>query len=67
MYTDLVHGRRMELDALPGHTVRLSARYRIPTPVCRAIYAALLPYDEAARRGAALPLHSPVAEHPAPS
>jgi ketopantoate reductase len=44
----------MELDALPGHTVRLGARYRIPTPVCRAIYAALLPYDEAARRGTAL-------------
>jgi 2-dehydropantoate 2-reductase len=54
LYTDLVHGRRMELDALPGHTVRLGARYRIPTPVCRAIYAALLPYDEAARRGTAL-------------
>jgi len=54
LYTDLIHGRRMELDALPGHTVRLGARYRIPTPVCRAIYAALLPYDEAARRGAPL-------------
>ena len=67
MYTDLIHSRRMELDALPGHTVRLGARYRIPTPVCRAIYAALLPYDEAVRRGAALPMHGPVAEHPAPS
>jgi ketopantoate reductase len=56
----------MELDALPGHTVRLGARYRIPTPVCRAIYAALLPYDEAARRGTAL-LPGPVAQHSAPS
>jgi len=66
LYTDLIHGRRMELDALPGHTVRLGARYRIPTPVCRAIYAALLPYDEAARRGTAL-LPGPVAQHSAPS
>lgn len=67
LYTDLVHGRRMELDALPGHTVRLGARYQIPTPVCRAIYAALLPYDEAARQGAALPLQGPVAGNPTPS
>ena len=66
LYTDLIHGRRIELDALPGHTVRLGARYRIPTPVCRAIYAALLPYDEAARRGTAL-LPGPVAQHSAPS
>jgi 2-dehydropantoate 2-reductase len=67
LYTDLVHGRRMELDALPGHTVRLGARYRVPTPVCRAIYAALLPYDEAARRGAPLPMQGPGAAHLSPS
>lgn len=67
LYTDLVRGRRMELDALPGHVVRLGNRYRIPTPVCRAIYAALLPYDEAARRGAALPPPNPSATHPAPA
>lgn len=53
LYTDLTRGRRMELDALPGYVVRLGQRYSIPTPVCRAIYAALLPYDEAAKRGGA--------------
>jgi len=51
LYNDLVGGRRMELEALPGHVVGLGRRYGIPTPVCRAIYAALKPYDEAARRG----------------
>ncbi len=65
LYADLIHLRRMELDALPGHVVRLGERYRIPTPVCRAIYAALLPYDEAARRDAALPVRSPAVERPA--
>ncbi len=53
LYNDLVRGRRMELDALPGTTVRLGLRYGIATPVCRAIYAALLSYDLAARRGEA--------------
>ncbi len=53
LYTDLLRGRRMELEALPGNVVRLGQRYGIPTPVCRAIYAALLPYDEAAQRGEA--------------
>ena len=51
LYNDLVGGRRMELETLPGHVVRLGRQYRIPTPVCRAIYAALKPYDEAAQRG----------------
>lgn len=51
LYTDLIRGRRLELDALVGYVVRLGQRYGVPTPVCRAIYAALLPYDEAARRG----------------
>jgi len=41
----------MELEALPGYAVRLGQRHQIPTPMCRAIYAALLPYDEAARQG----------------
>ncbi len=50
LYTDLTRSGRMELDALPGNVVNLGRRYGIPTPVCRAIYAALLPYDEAARR-----------------
>ncbi len=49
LYTDLVRGARMELDALVGYVVRLGRRYGVPTPMCRAIYAALLAYDEAAR------------------
>jgi 2-dehydropantoate 2-reductase len=49
LYHDLTHGRRMELDALPGTVVRLGGKYGIPTPVCRAIYAALKPYDTAAQ------------------
>ena len=55
LHTDLVRGRRMELEALPGYAVRLGQRYQIPTPMCRAIYAALLPYDEAARHGSPMP------------
>jgi 2-dehydropantoate 2-reductase len=51
LYTDLVRGARLELDALVGYVVRLGQHYGIPTPVCRAIYAALLPFDDAARRG----------------
>ncbi len=52
LYHDLTHGNRMEVEALPGNAVRLGKRYRIPTPVCRAIYAALLPHDLAARQKA---------------
>jgi 2-dehydropantoate 2-reductase len=64
LYTDLIRLRRMELDALPGHVVRLGERYGIPTPVCRAIYAVLLPHDEAARRGTVLPVRSPTTADP---
>ncbi|MGH2435785.1 MAG: ketopantoate reductase C-terminal domain-containing protein, partial [bacterium] len=46
----LTHGNRMEVEALPGNVVRLGRRYDVPTPVCRAIYAALLPHDLAARK-----------------
>jgi len=49
LYTDLAAGRRMELDALAGTAIRLGERYGVPTPNCRAIYAALLPHDRAAR------------------
>lgn len=49
LYHDLTHDRRMELDALPGTVVRLGQLHGVPTPVCRAIYAALRPYDQAAR------------------
>lgn len=47
LHHDLTHGNRMEVEALPGNVVRLGRRYDIPTPVCRAIYAALLPHDAA--------------------
>jgi len=49
LYTDLAAGRRTELDTLLGTVVRLGERYGVPTPACRAIYAALRPHDLAAR------------------
>lgn len=50
LHHDLTHGYRMEVEALPGNVVRLGERYGVRTPVCRAIYAALLPHDIAARQ-----------------
>jgi len=44
LYYDLVNGKPMEIEALPGTVVRLGARLGVPTPVNRTIYAALLPY-----------------------
>jgi len=44
LYYDLVNGKPMELEALPGTVMRLGARLGVPTPVNRVIYAALLPY-----------------------
>ena len=41
---DLTSGKRLELDALHGHAVRLGERYGVPTPTLFAVYAALLPY-----------------------
>ncbi len=52
LYHDLTTGRRMELDALPGNVVRLGQQYGVPTPVCRAIFAALRPYDLVATKTA---------------
>jgi ketopantoate reductase len=39
-----MHGKRLEIDALQGHAVRLGERYGIPTPTLFAVYAALRPY-----------------------
>lgn len=50
LHTDLVAGRRTELETLLGTVVRLGSAHAVPTPVCRAIYAALLPHESAARR-----------------
>ncbi len=44
LYQDLMQGKRLELDALHGHAVRLGDRHRIPTPALFAVYAALRPY-----------------------
>lgn len=50
LYSDLTTGRRMELEALLGNVVRLGARYHVPTPYCRVIYAALRPHALAVER-----------------
>jgi 2-dehydropantoate 2-reductase len=51
LYHDLVQGRRLELEALQGHAVRLGTRHGIPTPALFAVYAALRPAALAAERG----------------
>ena len=44
LYHDLVHGRRLELEALHGHAVRLGERLGVPTPTVSTVYAALQPH-----------------------
>lgn len=44
LHYDLTHGKRLEIDALQGHAVRLGERLGIPTPMLFAVYAALRPY-----------------------
>jgi 2-dehydropantoate 2-reductase len=44
LHHDLTQGKRLELDALHGHAVRLGERYGIATPMLFAVYAALKPY-----------------------
>lgn len=44
LHHDLVHGKRLELDALQGHAVRLAERHGVATPMLFAVYAALRPY-----------------------
>ena len=46
LHHDLIHGKRLELEALHGHAVRLGERYGVPTPTVFAIYTALLPYRD---------------------
>jgi 2-dehydropantoate 2-reductase len=52
LHFDLTHGKRLELEALHGHAVRLGERYGVPTPTVFAVYAALLPH-----RDGSPPLH----------
>ena len=44
LHFDLTHGKRLELEALHGHAVRLGQAHGIPTPTLFAVYAALRPY-----------------------
>ncbi len=44
LHHDLVQGRRLELEALHGHAVRLGQRLGVPTPTVLAVYAALKPH-----------------------
>ena len=48
LHHDLTHGKRLELEALHGHVVRLAERHQVPAPTVFAIYAALLPYRDGA-------------------
>jgi 2-dehydropantoate 2-reductase len=49
LYHDLTHGKRLELEALHGHAVRLGERFGVPTPTVFAVYAALLPHAAGGR------------------
>ncbi len=50
MYHDLLAGKRIEIEGLHGHAARLGERHGIPTPATAAVYAALLPHVDGARR-----------------
>ncbi|HVG78580.1 MAG TPA: 2-dehydropantoate 2-reductase [Patescibacteria group bacterium] len=53
LHTDLTQGRRLELEALHGHALRLGQRLGVATPMLFAVYAALRPHAEGATtRGA---------------
>ena len=44
LHYDLLHDKRLEIDALQGYAVRLGERHGVPTPMLFAVYAALRPY-----------------------
>jgi 2-dehydropantoate 2-reductase len=50
LHHDLTQGKRLELEALHGHALRLGERHGVPTPMVFAVYAALKPHA-AGRRG----------------
>ncbi len=56
LYHDLTRGKRLELEALHGHAVRLGERYGVPTPMLFAVYAALRPYLDGASGNVGGPL-----------
>jgi 2-dehydropantoate 2-reductase len=51
MYHDLVHGRRLELEALHGRALRVGQRLGVPTPTVFAVYAALKPHADGRAAG----------------
>ncbi|MBF5042169.1 2-dehydropantoate 2-reductase [Aggregicoccus sp. 17bor-14] len=52
LHRDIVAGRPSELEEWMGAVVRLGAQSGVPTPVCGALYAELLPRERAARAAA---------------
>jgi 2-dehydropantoate 2-reductase len=52
LHFDLAKGRRLELEALQGHAVRLGERHGIPTPALAALYAGLRPFRDGRPREA---------------
>jgi 2-dehydropantoate 2-reductase len=49
LHHDLVSGKRLELEALHGHAVRLGERLGVPVPTIAAVYAALKPHVNGSR------------------
>jgi 2-dehydropantoate 2-reductase len=45
---DVVNGKRLELEALHGHVVRLAERHGVAAPTVFTIYAALRPFRDGA-------------------
>ncbi len=43
-FTDLIDGKRMELESLNGTVVRLGREHGVDVPLNFAVYAALKPY-----------------------
>jgi 2-dehydropantoate 2-reductase len=50
LHHDLVHGRRMELEALLGEVVRRGEARRVAVPASRAVYGVLAPWAARADR-----------------
>jgi 2-dehydropantoate 2-reductase len=48
LHHDLICGKRLELEALHGHAVRLGELHGVPTPMLSAVYAALRPHRDGA-------------------
>jgi 2-dehydropantoate 2-reductase len=53
LHHDLTHGKRIELEALQGHAVRLGERHGVKTPTLLDVYAALRPHRDGASGQAA--------------